>query len=413
MTIRLLKDLDFANKLSLAEPVTESALDMMKRYRGYMYTNAATCTLVNNFIREARQYGYDRGVSKILEAVESFINENKISWKLATACEAIQGNNSTYSYIAKLGVGKVEQLLEMNENDVVSYIKAGALRSVKYIPEFREVCKDVYRSQVNESMQTVKYSMSTPFCYTITEGADSQYISILGKTLKVSESKVEEAVCDDPVFNKINAHLQGFQLVGENIEYNNNGFNYSIGEGKLTLSKNGTQLEVFENSSDFLKYCDTMSRIMPGMQARNFMTINGAIAEVFEAQDGIVMLDNSRVFRAANGTTAFVVEAKDNVYSFANGNGASSEFMVEALKNIEDNCGVDVKVVYEARITDDLKKGNPEEYANIQEELEQTKSAKAELRYRKIEQLAESMKDNPAAIAVLNSITRELRMLDE
>ena len=87
--------------------------------------------------------------------------------------------------------------------------------------------------------------------------------------------------------------------------------------------------------------------------------------------------------------------------------------MVEALENVEKNCGTDVKVIYENRINEDMKKGNPEQYAAINEELKKTKNAQAEIRYRKIEQLSEAMKTNPAAIAVLNKLAKELRMLDE
>ena len=60
------------------------------------------------------------------EKLENFIKENNISWKLASACESINANNSTYNYINKIGVQQVSKLLEMNEAEVISYIKAGS-----------------------------------------------------------------------------------------------------------------------------------------------------------------------------------------------------------------------------------------------------------------------------------------------
>ena len=410
MTIKLLKDLDFANKLSVAEPVTEAAQAVVRNYRGYLYMNPANCAVVNNFIREAQQYGYDKGMSQILESVQSFVNENRISWALATACENISANNSTYAYIAKLGVSKVEKLLEMNEADVIAYIKAGALKGVKYIPEFREICKEVYKTQVNEAAHTVSYEMFTPFSYTIVEGKDT-ICMVGGKTFRINENHVEETTCNDATFNRVNAHLTAFKQVGEAIEYNFNGINFSINEDKLTVKKDNKELGVFESSTDFLKFADTYSRAI--VNGRQFMTIAGAVAEVFENCEDILSVDNAREFNCTNGTKAFVIEAKDNVISVANGVDTDNAFMVEALQNIQENCGVDVKVIYENRINEDMKKGNPEQYAAINEELQKTKDAQAEIRYRKIEQLAESLKDDPAAIAVLNSLTKELRMLEE
>ena len=76
MTIKLLKDLNFADKQSVAEPVTEAAQNVVKNYRGYLFMNAANCAVVNNFIREAQQYAYDKGMAKILDGVMAFINDD-------------------------------------------------------------------------------------------------------------------------------------------------------------------------------------------------------------------------------------------------------------------------------------------------------------------------------------------------
>ena len=417
MTIKLLKDLNFAEKLSLAEPLTESAQNFVKNYRGYLYMNAASCAVVNNFIKEAQQFVYDKGIATILESVMGFINENRISWQLATACENISSSNSTYSYIAKLGINKVEKLLEMDEANVVAYIKAGALKGVKYIPEFREICKEVYKTTVNEAIQTVKYEMHTPFCYSIIAENGDNIIMAGGKVWAVNENSVKETTCDDKLFNTINAHLSAFHQVGEALEYKYGNMTFSIAENAekecsvLTVKNDDNVLGVFESSSEFINFCDTYSHAI--LNGRQFMTIAGAVAEVFENADDITFCDTVREFNCSNGTKGLVIEAKDNIISVANGNVADCKFMVEALENIEKNCGTDVKVVYEDRINEDLKIGNPEQYEAIKEELQKTKDAQAEIRYRKIEQLSEALKNNPAAIAVLNTLSKELRMLEE
>ena len=206
MSIKLMKDLQFAEKLNSTNAISEAGKELLNNYRAYVYSNAPTCAVVNAFVNEAQKYSFDAGVSTILESVKNFINENKISWKLATACESINNNNSTFNYINKIGVQQVEKLLEMNENDVVSYIKAGSLKSFQYIPEFRQICKEVYKQNITET-KAPNFTVSNPLSFVLVN-EDSQYINVLGKTFKIADNKIEEASCDDKTFNEINKLLE-------------------------------------------------------------------------------------------------------------------------------------------------------------------------------------------------------------
>ena len=190
MNIRLLKDLNFAEKLNNHEAVTEAGKEMLKSYRGYMYTNAPTCGIVNGFIAEAQNFSFDTGLVSILNSVLDFVNENKISWKLASACESISSNNSNYSYIAKVGIETVGKLLQMNEAAVVSYIKAGSLKNIQYIPEFRQVCKEVYKTAITEH-NAPNYVITNPVSFVIKED-NASIFNVYGHTYKIDEGKVEE-----------------------------------------------------------------------------------------------------------------------------------------------------------------------------------------------------------------------------
>ena len=66
MSVKLLSNLDFAAKLNSVEAVTESGKEFLKNYRGYMYQNASSCGIVNGFIQESQNYGYDTGIMTIL-----------------------------------------------------------------------------------------------------------------------------------------------------------------------------------------------------------------------------------------------------------------------------------------------------------------------------------------------------------
>ena len=166
MSIKLLKDLQFAEKLNSTEAITEAGKEILKNYRSYCYSNAATYGIVNGFVLEASKVSFDTGLMSILESVNKFISENNISWKLATACESILNNNSTYNYINKLGVQQVEKLLEMSEADIVSYIKAGSLKNIQYIPEFRQICKEIYKQHINE-VSAPTYTIKTPVSFVL------------------------------------------------------------------------------------------------------------------------------------------------------------------------------------------------------------------------------------------------------
>ena len=115
MNVKLLKDLDFVAKINECQAVSEAGKELVKNYKAYLFTNPASCGIVNGFVQEAQKYSFDTGLASILESVLGFIKENNISWQLASACESIENNKSTYNYIAKTGVEQVSKLLEMDE----------------------------------------------------------------------------------------------------------------------------------------------------------------------------------------------------------------------------------------------------------------------------------------------------------
>ena len=412
MTIKLIKDLNFADKLNSCEAVTESGKECLKNYRGYCYNNAATCGLVNNFIKEAQKYSYDSGVTSILESVVEFVNSNKISWKLDSVCEAINNNTSSYNVLNRAGVEKVEKLLEMDETNVISYIKAGALRGVQYIPEFRAVCKEVYGNKVNENKNTLAYSVSTPVSYIIIDENKNQIVNVNGKVFRISENKVEETTCEDADFNKINAHLANMKLIGESLIYTYRPA-YLANENKFTVTEsnieftNGKVNESFTSADRFKEYCDTFTRTMINPnESRQFMMIAGAIAEVFEAMDRIGTIDNAKLFNCANGATVAVIESAGDINvtlynSYGNVNETNNYSVIkEALNSMKSNYGLNLENLYVKRIAEDATKSNTpvvDDFDNIN------------IRLNKINELTEQFKDDPEKLLILNELTKKLK----
>ena len=424
MSVNLLKDLDFATKLNSTEAITEAGKEILKGYRAYMYTNAPTCGIVNGFVLEASKCSFDTGLNNILESVKEYINENNISWKLASACESIEANNSKYNYINKIGVEQVKKLLEMNESDVVSYIKAGVLKNIQYIPEFRAVCKEVYKTQITE-MQAPNYTVMNPISYVYVNENKAQYFNVLGKTFKIEDNKVSESNCDDKKFARINSLLEGYKRSENGIFVEVQGahgdkLHFEINENGLTFTRNGFGKEInetFENHIAFQEYCNTLSKIMNMNEKLSFMNLTSSISEVFEAFDNIVSLDNVKVLTTNNNTVCAIVEAKDNVNltvyrNIKQGTGSYTyDYMVEALNEVVKLTGVDLKTMFEDRINEDMKKLDPQAQ-EIKEQLEANKEAQYAIRKKKIAMLAEQYKNDPIKIALLNKVAKDLAILE-
>ena len=428
MNVKLLNNLDFATKLSACEAVTEAGKELVKNYKAYLFTNPASCGIVNGFVQEAQKYGFDTGLASVLESVLNFIKENKISWQLASACESIENNKSTYNYIAKTGVEQVSKLLEMDESQVVSYIKSGALKGVQYIPEFRHVCKQVFKSAITEE-QAPNYTVTNPVSYVYENKEGTKYFNILGKTYKITkeEKTVSEAVCDDVKFRNINALLESFTNNEGEISYEwKSGFDNckvlikeSDGKNTLTLTKGQKVNETFESFEKFMEYCDILSKTMPMNERFDFMNKTTAINQVFEAFDHVFIMDCAKVLKTSMGSLCTIIEAKDNIQMTVNASvhsgtySKSFDYVMDALQEVTSVSGIDLKHLYEDRINEDVKKKTPDQYQNIQEELAASKKAAMEARKKKIAMLAEQNKNNPSIIAVLNKAARDLALLEK
>ena len=425
MSAKLLKDLNFAEKLNANEAITEAGKELLNNYRGYVYSNPATCGVVNGFIMEASKFGFDTGLTSIVESVKEFVTENNISWKLASACESIMANNSTYNYINKLGVEQVTKLLEMNESDIVSYIKAGVLKNIQYIPEFRSICKEVYKQSITET-QAPNYSVINPISYVFINENKEQYFSVLGKTYKIAEGKVSEGVCEDKTFLEVNKLLENFAKDGENIytemqASNGNKIRFTFNENQtLTLQKSGLGKEINETFDEVVKfneYCNTMSKVMPMHEKIQFMNISTCIAKIFENIDHVVSLDNVKIISTNNGTLCALLEGNENVNLtvFRNvkvGSGSYNfDYVVEALNEVIKLTGIDLKQMFEERINEDMKKLDPEQ-KELEEQLKESKEAQYSIRRKKIAMLAEQYKNDPVKIALLNKVAKDLAILE-
>ena len=418
MAIKLIKDLDFASKINSNDAVTESGKNMLSRYRGFCYNNSATCGLVNNFINETRNsYSFDDGLMSILESVEKFIGENSIRWRLASVSEGICSNNSAYNILNKKGIQKVDKLIEMNENDVRSYIKAGVLKDIQYIPEVRSVCKSVYGKQACESKRALQFSVSNPVSFVESNESGSHFM-VNGVRFSINENGEITAGAGTvtETFTKINAHLSQMRLVGENLEYayntglsNGKENKFVLSDGKIDFT-NGHFSESFTDGSKFREFIfsDSFAKALNVREAQKFNKIGQAIAEVYEHISGVCVLDNVKLFSCSNGAVVSVTESETMVNvtlfnSFGKVNESKNYNSVkEAVIEMKNNYGLDVETMYASRIANDIKEGVQ---SNIDDADEKN------IRLLKIAELSEQFKDDPVKLMILTEMAEEIRRM--
>lgn len=418
MAIKLIKDLDFASKINANDAVTESGKNMLSRYRGFCYNNSATCGLVNNFINETRNnYSFDDGLMSILESVEKFISENSVRWKLASVSEGICSNNSAYNILNKKGIQKVNKLIEMNENDVRAYIKAGVLKDIQYIPEVRSVCKSVYGRQTHESKRTLQFSVSNPVSF-IESNESGSHFMVNGVAFTINEDgeiSVSTGTTSE-MFAKINAHLSQMRFIGEKLEYVYNTGLTNGKENKFVISEGGVDFtnghfsESFTDGSKFREFIfsDSFAKALNVREAQKFNKIGQAIADVYEHISDICVLDNVKLFSCSNGAVVSVTESESMVNvtlfnSFGKVNESKNYNSVkEAVVEMKNNYCLDVETMYASRIANDIKEG-------VQTKIDD--ADEKNIRLLKIAELSEQFKDDPVKLMILTEMAEELKAM--
>jgi large subunit ribosomal protein L24 len=246
-----------------------------------------------------------------------------------------------------------------------------------------------------------------------------------GKPVKVRfeirDGKVNESLYNDAKFNEMNALLENFKREDEKIffEYTSTMHDkcqFTFENEKLTFTK-GQIVESFENAGEFVEYANMVSKAMPIHEKMNFMKVTNMVAKVYEGISNVVVLDCSKILSTSTGTICAITEAQDNcnLTVFRSYNAGTSvnnyEYVIEALNNVTKISGVDLKHLYEERINEDCKKQDPEGSEEIEKALKESKEAQIQDRKKQIAMLAEKYKNDPAKITLLNSLARELSLL--
>lgn len=421
-----LANMDFATILNEAHGSTQTGEQLLNKYRRVLLANESTCGLVNNFVREARNCMYDNGVASVMEQVCGVIESNKVGWQLATACEAVNANGASYNYLNRNASKQVEDLLEgKSEEEVVKYIKAGALKNIMFCEAFRNIVKSVYEN--TQTIITDEYAATKPISY-VEENDGNVYFEVAGHIYKINEDKIDEANAKEVS----NDFLICSQLLESNItKFEDNVLTVNIGNGvtydvkeeecadgkcvkctRKAKKKDEVKEQTFEDVEALREHNRlVVSSLQPSKRAEMDRVLE-AIAKCMEHFDNFSILDNTQIV-ITKDDKFMIIENGANAFAMSLGSNHTNAWkvnttIVEALSFIKEKTHVDMNKDYSKNIQEAYDNRSEQEMKELQESIE---NDAIEARKKKVQELTEQYKDQPEKLAILSKIAEELQAL--
>lgn len=407
----------FTTAVSNAEYQTATGQALMRKYQTAVLNKPIDCQMINNFIKEARQCTYDSGVCAVLEAVDLLIGAHKYAWLLESACEQIERSSGTYSYLNRTAASRVRPLLEMEEADIVSYIKAGAMKDVMYCESFRRIAKSVYNS-VPLVESTREYTAVHPVSL-IEKKDDAVYFHAAGRNYKISEGKVSHAdpkevsadyrsMCTilDSNYTKIDENSLTFTFEGLSFQIEEEGKAKKLTEGKV---HEYTVEQLRDHNAMYL------SKYSPVKRASMEQVLE-CVAKVCENYSNLAIMDNVTVFTTKSAK--FIVVEAENGEAYAEllesarptAAWSTSGNIYETVNFIKTKTNTDLSEHYSESISKVVAAAEKKDAEAIKESLKQNE---IQLRKEKIEKLTQQFKNDPVKLAVLSKVAEDLNALED
>ena len=450
MNFKILAEFDFASIIGESMAQTQTGAELLSKYKSFLLVNEASCALINSFVKEAAMHRYDNGVNEALTQVADYISDNKASWALASACEAINANTASHNYINRNAAKQVEKLLEMDEANVVKYVKSGALKNVMFCEAFRNIAKQIFK-ETPMVEATADYVVKHPVAFVENVG-DGLCFAVEGKIYKIDDDKnITEAAANEVsnTFRTISTILESANTTidefGINIVAGNSV--YVISEAgkcdKCKLEKHGefegdklpvkdkdiepdpdktddkekkkkkavkesmTVAELREHNRLALMTCNPRHR-------NQFAALLEGIALIAENYDNIANMDNVSIYETKNDRF-IVIEGANTLYasllaSRRHPAWTINENAVDALSFIKTKTNVNISENYTDAVKNHLEKASEIEQETIKQELHEQKVMSYKER---IEALTEKFKNDPTKLAILSNIAQELMTAEE
>lgn len=407
---KVLTDLGFGDIIHESTAQTQVGGEVITKYKSYLMTNAESCKVVNQFVREASQHRYDCGVNEALGRVADYIQQNKTSWAIATACESIKSNNSNFNLLNRNAATQAEKLLEQNEENVVKYIRSGALKNVMYCEAFRNIAKQVYAGQPIVEAKA-EYKKITPVSMVESVG-DGHCFVVARKIYKVDDanniteaSRTEVSNTFLTIENLLESQI--CSIDEHEIAVNIGNSTYIVSEANNITKKQGEESRSFTTESFREHVRLVLMTANPRRRTEMAAALEG-IALVAENYDSIVALDNTSIYETR--TDRFlVIESGDSIYasliaSTKHPAWTVNENAVKALSFIKSKTNVELGDEYKTVVENAIESANEEHKAELQAQI----AANEDLSIRtRIANLTEKYKDDPVKLSLLANLAAE------
>lgn len=412
MNVKLLADMDFQSIIGESMAQTQTGAELLNKYKSHLLVNEANCALINSFVKEAVQHTYDNGVNEALEIVSDYINNNKASWALASACEGINNNNSSYNYIKRNAAKQVEKLLEMDESNVVKYVKNGALKNVMFCEEFRNIAKQIFK-ETPMVEAAADYVVTHPVSFFESVGDGICFVAA-GRLFKIDDDKN----ITEGNWNEVSNTFRTISSILESANSTIDGYSISVKAGNATYVISEENKVVREGKDmDVAQLREHNRLVLMTANPRHRNQLAGlleGIALIAENYSRIANMDNVGIYETKNDRF-LVIEGEDKLYasliaSNRHPQWTINENAVDALSFIKAKTNVNISENYTDMVKSHIEKVSEKEQENIKQELHEQKVQS----YReRIEMLTERFKNDPTKLAVLSKIAQELNSVEE
>lgn len=411
MNIKILADIDFQRIIGESMAQTQTGAELLNRYKSFLLVNEASCALINNFVKEAAQHTYDNGINETLTEVAEYINDNKASWALASACESINNNRSSYNYINRNAAKQVEKLLEMDEQNVIKYVKNGALKNVMFCEAFRNIAKQIFK-ETPMVEATAEYTKTTPVSFVESVG-DGLCFAVEGKIYKIDDDKNITESTSNEVSNT-------FRVIATILESNcteidGHSINVKAGNATYTISEeNKVVREGKEMTASELREHNRLVLMTTNPRYRTQMAgLLEGIALIAENYGHIANMDNVSIYQTKNDKF-IVIEGSDKLYasliaSNRHPQWTINENAVDTLSFINTKTNVNISENYSDMVKAHIENVSESEQEAIKQELHEQKLQSYKER---IEILTEKFKNDPTKLAVLSKLAQDLMIAE-
>lgn len=408
---KILVELEFGSIIGESQAQTATGEALLNSYKSHCMSNESTCALVNNFIKEASKLTYDNGVVAVLEQVVDFVNSNKTRWQIASACESIQAQQTSYNVLNLNAAKQAEKLVDLNEDEAVKYIKAGAFKNIMFCEAFRSIAKSVFKNQPMMEANA-DYTAIHPISIVEKNGEDL-YFEVAGGLYKLNEEKEVSVASWDEVsntFKNVTSILESnlAKCCDETLIFTVNKHEYHINEANTVVKVSGDNRKTLT-----VEQLREDSRLMINATNPRFKNdiarVLECVAQVCENYDRIVSLDNTSIIESKNDKF-ILVECGGNVFatllkSTHNPQWTINEGAMKAVDFIKSKTHIDLTEKLNKAIKENIAKVSEEEQQLMEQELENKEIQDVKDR---IAALTEKYKEDPAKLAVLASLSESL-----